>query len=70
MWKVYVGVSLAVFALASLAALATALSPPEQHGRGMGAALLAGYVMLAWIATAANLAVVGAAALLRRKNSV
>lgn len=67
MWKVYVLVSLAVFALASLAALATAVSPPEQHGRGMGAALFVGYVMLAWIAAAANLAIVGAVALVRRR---
>ena len=62
-------VSLASFALASLAALAITVSPPEQHGRGMGAALLAGYVMLAWIATAANLAILGIAALVRGRGS-
>lgn len=63
-------VSLALFALESLAALAVTISPPEQHGRGMGAALLAGYVMLAWIAAAANLALMGITALVRGRGCI
>lgn len=68
MWKVYVGATLLVFALASAACVAIMISPPQQHGRGMGAALLAGYVMLAWVAAAVNLAILGLVAWFRRRR--
>jgi len=55
MRNAYLIISLVLFALTSLVALFMAVNPPQQHGRGMGAALLAGYVMLAWLVTAVNM---------------
>jgi hypothetical protein len=68
MRRIYIVGSLVLFVAASGVALFIALNPPQQHGRGMGAALLVGYVMIGWLASAANLALALIVFLVGRKR--
>jgi hypothetical protein len=54
MRKAYVVISIVVLALATASFGYFTLHPPQQHGRGMGAALLSAYVALAWLAALVN----------------
>ena len=68
MQKKYLGLSVVLFVIASLMVLAMMVSPPQQHGRGMGAALFGAYVMLGWAGTAVNLIIAGIVAWLARRS--
>lgn len=55
--KVYLIVSSIILALTTMAGVAVTIAPIQQHGRGMGAALAAAYIMIAWGFAVANFAV-------------
>lgn len=55
--KVYLLISSLILALTTMAGVAITIAPIQQHGRGMGAALAAAYIMLAWGLAVVNFAV-------------
>lgn len=55
--KVYLIISSLILALSTMAGVAVTLAPIQQHGRGMGAALAAAYIMIAWGLAVVNFAV-------------